>query len=519
MEKNNFNQIGNRPLAPTIYDENITPLESMNKLAFKINELIGDDTNVKEVVDKLLDVYASHMKLQGGYCEELKCIAFENPIRCDLIKPESPIYTPVKNIEVGISNVKGDVTFYQWQYKNDNGLFVDLEADGSNTAKCKVPVTFYNSGDKKEFRCKLQNDKYTYYTEGIVIEYTKPEVTITQEYYGHDDYVDLYENNGLSYTANSFPMSNQKWQFNLGGEWVDSQYNTKNIYPYYYIDKGTKTNGISIGTGEVGANKSVQWRFTCTNNADNNTIVSNIITTTVHIIDFDCGSATFNGVANNNWDKTSNMIQWYSYLKAYNTSKQYCDLNLSIDKNLNSSVITSIQWLQLTTNFLGFSHEPLPDTLLENATDVNENITVEQEKSGYFWKSVYAFRLQVIVGNVAYYSKNVYVNTNRAEINIVQSPTDTLAIGTTATLTGSFNEYVPNNYDINNIQWFLSKDTTSWSGYRVYGGSNNVIKVKIYNDNALHADGFGVNGGSALYVWASVNNKICGALIISIQQS
>lgn len=172
MEKNNFNQIGNRPLAPTIYDENITPLESMNKLAFKINELIGDDTNVKEVVDKLLDVYASHMKLQGGYCEELKCIAFENPIRCDLIKPESPIYTPVKNIEVGISNVKGDVTFYQWQYKNDNGLFVDLEADGSNTAKCKVPVTFYNSDDKKEFRCKLQNDKYTYYTEGIVIEYT-----------------------------------------------------------------------------------------------------------------------------------------------------------------------------------------------------------------------------------------------------------------------------------------------------------------------------------------------------------
>ena len=175
MEKDNFDPVGNRPLAPTIYDENITPLESMNKLAYKINQLIGDNTNVKEVVDKLLDVYSSHMKLQGGYCEELKCIAFENPISCDLIKPESPIYTPVKNVEIGVSNVKGDVFFYQWQYKNDKGLFVDLEAQGSNSAKCYVPVTFYNSGDTLEFRCKLQNDKYTYYTDAIVIEYRQIE--------------------------------------------------------------------------------------------------------------------------------------------------------------------------------------------------------------------------------------------------------------------------------------------------------------------------------------------------------
>lgn len=204
MEKNNFNPIGNRPLAPTIYDENITPLESMNKLAFKINKLIGDDTNVKEVVDKLLDVYASHMKLQGGYCEELKCIAFENPISCGLEHTLSPIYTPVKTVEVGVNNIKGNVTFYQWQYKNDNGLFVDLEAEGSNTAKCKVPVTFYNSGDKKEFRCKLQNAKYTYYTEAIVIEYIKAEVTIEQKYYDHDNYVDLYSKNRLTIQKQTF---------------------------------------------------------------------------------------------------------------------------------------------------------------------------------------------------------------------------------------------------------------------------------------------------------------------------
>lgn len=519
MEKNNFNPIGNRPLAPTIYDENITPLESMNKLAFKINKLIGDDTNVKEVVDKLLDVYASHMKLQGGYCEELRCIAFENPISCDLIQPESPIYTPVKNIEVGVSNVKGDVSFYQWQYKNDNGLFVDLEADGSNTAKCKVPVTFYNSGDKKEFRCKLQNDSYTYYTEAIVIEYIELSINITQTYQNIG--VNLYSRNKLSCSINngSFAINNKKWQFNNGSGWVDAPMQTDDIEPYYYIDRGTKTNGVSVGSGDVGTDKIVQWRFICNLKDSKKPITSNILNTTIHIINFDCGSATFNGVANNNWDKTANMIQWYSYLKAYNSSRRYCDLNLSIDKELNNSVITSIQWLQKDTDLLGFKDEPTPNTLLQNATDINENITIEQAKNGYLLKSVYAFRLQVIVGNVAYYSKNVYVNTNLASIDIAQSPTGTLNIESMLTLTGTFNEYVPDNYNINNIQWFLSNNKNTWHGYSVYGSSNNIIKVKIYNDNASHIDGFGVNGSTTLYVWASVDGKICGTRTISIKQS
>lgn len=517
MEKNNFNPIGNRPLAPTIYDENITPLESMNKLAFKINKLIGDDTNVKEVVDKLLDVYASHMKLQGGYCEELKCIAFENPIRCDLIRPESPIYTPVKNIEVGVNNVKGDVTFYQWQYKNDNGLFVDLEADGSNTAKCRVPVTFYNSGDKKEFRCKLQNDKYTYYTEAIVIEYVKPEVTITQEYYGHDDYVDLYENNGLSYTVSSFPMSNQKWQFKLSDEWVDSQYSTKNIYPYYYIDRGAKTNGISIGTGEVGTTKSVQWRFTCTNNSDNSTIVSNIITTTVHMIDFDCGSATFNGVANNNWNNTANMIQWYSYYEMYKTNK-LVDLALSINKSLNNSVITSMQWLKSRT-FGGFDYKPVPTSLLTGATDKNENITINIESSTYITFYTLAFRLQVVVGNVAYYSDIVCVHAPLASINIEKTPNTTIRIGSSVKATASFNSAVPNSYDINDVIWLVSYDKVNWTVYTVYGASHNIITIKIYDDNAIHSDGYGVNGGDKLYIACKIGDKINVTTTIDINRS
>lgn len=517
MEKNNFYPIGNRPLAPTIYDENITPLENMNKLTFKINKLIGDDTNVKEIVDKLLDVYASHMKLQGGYCEELKCIAFENPISCDLIQPESPIYTPVKNVEVVLSNVKGDVTFYQWQYKNDSGLFVDLEAEGSNTAKCKVPVTFYNSGDKKEFRCKLQNDKYTYYTEAIVIEYIKAELSIEQKYYEHDNYVDLYSKNNLSYTKTGFPMSNGKWQFNIGDGWVTSQYDSKNIYPYYYIDRGSKNNGISVGMGEVGTDKNVQWRFTCTNSIDGSTIVSNIISTTVHMINFDCGSATFNGVANSNWDNTGNMIQWYSYYEMYKTN-ELVDLALSINKSLNNSVITSMQWL-MTENFNKFSNKPVPTSLLTGATDKDENITVNIKKSGYLSLYTLAFRLQVVVGNVAYYSDIVCVYAPLANINIKKTPSVSVTIGTTVKLTATFSSAVPSSYDINDVRWLVSNNETSWVEYTVYGASHNIITIKIYDDNASHSDGYGVNGGNNLYIACKIGDKINNTATIVIKRS
>lgn len=516
MEKNNFNPIGNRPLAPTIYDENITPLESMNKLAFKINKLIGDDTNVKEVVDKLLDVYASHMKLQGGYCEELKCIAFENPISCGLEHTSSPIYTPVKTIEVGVNNVKGNVIFYQWQYKNDNGLFVDLEAEGSNTTKCKVPVTFYNSSDKIEFRCKLQNAKYTYYTEAIVIEYIKAEVTIEQKYYNHNDYVDLYSKNNLSYTKTNFPMSNGKWQFNNGDGWVTSQYNDENIYPYYYIDRGSKTNGISIGTGDAGTNKSVQWRFTCTNSIDGSTIVSNIITTTVHMINFDCGSATFNGVTNSNWNNTGNMIRWYSYYEMYKTNK-LVDLSLSINKSLNNDVITNMQWLRAET-FGKFSKKPVPTSLLTGATDKDENITADIKVNGYLSLYTLAFRLQVVVGNVAYYSDIVCVYAPLASINIERTPSTSVTIGTTVELTATFSA-VPSSYDINDVTWLVSNDGTSWTTYTVYGASHNIITIKIYDDNAIHSDGYGVNGGNNLKVACKIGDKINNTTIIDINRS
>lgn len=509
MEKSNFNPIGNRPLAPTIYDENITPLESMNKLTFKINQLIGDDTNVKEVVDKLLDVYASHMKLQGGYCEELKCIAFENPIRCDLIKPESPIYTPVKNIEVGVSNVKGDVTFYQWQYKNDNGLFVDLEADGSNTANCRVPVTFYNSGDKKEFRCKLQNDKYTYYTEGIAIEYLIPTGNIIQTKGGN---VNTYEQNQLSFESD-FPTDND----NIGWMWSNDN-NSWNEYgrcdisikPYYYIDKGTKTNGVSVNDSD-----KIYWKYQFKVNGKE--YFSNTLITNVTKVDFDCGSATFNGVANNNWDNTANMIKWYSYYEMYKTNK-LVDLALSIDKSLNNSVITSMQWLKAST-FGKFSSKPIPTSLLTGATDKDENITTDIEQSGYVANNTLAFRLQVVIGNIAYYSDIVCVYAPLANINIEKSPSTSVRIGETVKATASFSSAVPSSYDINDVIWLVSRDKINWTVYTVYGESHNIITIKIYDDNYIHSDGYGVNGGNNMYIACKIGDKINNTTTIDINRS
>lgn len=416
MEKSNFNPIGNKPLAPTIYDENITPLESMNKLTYKINQLIGDDTNVKEVVDKLLDVYSSHMKLQGGYCEELRCIAFENPISCDLIKPESPIYTPVKNVEVGVSNVKGDVFFYQWQYKNKKGLFVDLEAQGSNSAKCYVPVTFYNSGDTLEFRCKLQNDKYSYYTDAIVIEYTIPTGTIIQSKNG---IVNTYEQNQLTFNTEAPTEStNIGWMWSIdNNSWNEYGSRDDSIKTYYYIDKGTKNNGVSVGESD-----KIYWKYQF--KVNDKEYFSNTLITNVTKVDFDCGSATVNGAFSDNWQEDTSMVQCYSYRSIDSVRKYLSDIVLSLNKTLNSDIITSVQWLYKKYAFKWTEEPNLPTLLLTNATNINSDNTITiKDSTDYISTTRWAFRLQVIVGNVAYYSDVCYCYFNFTECEITTIPT------------------------------------------------------------------------------------------------
>ena len=388
-------------------------------------------------------------------------------------------------------------------------MFVDLEADGSNTANCRVPVTFYNSGDKKEFRCKLQNDKYTYYTEGIAIEYLIPTGNIIQTKGGN---VNTYEQNQLSFESD-FPTDND----NIGWIWSNDN-NSWNEYgrcgisikPYYYIDKGTKTNGVSVNDSD-----KIYWKYQFKVNGKE--YFSNTLITNVTKVDFDCGSATFNGVANNNWDNTANMIKWYSYYEMYKTNK-LVDLALSIDKSLNNSVITCMQWLKAST-FGKFSSKPIPTSLLTGATDKDENITTDIEQSGYVANNTLAFRLQVVVGNIAYYSDIVCVYAPLANINIEESPSTSVRIGGTVKATASFSSAVPSSYDINDVIWLVSRNKTNWPVYTVYGESHNIITIKIYDDNYIHSDGYGVNGGNNMYIACKIADKINNTTIIDINRS
>ena len=201
----------------------------------------------------------------------------------------------------------------------------------------------------------------------------------------------------------------------------------------------------------------------------------------------------------------------------YKTNK-LVDLALSINKSLNNDVITSMQWLY-DNNFFAFTNKPEPKSLLTGATDKDENITTDIESTQYLNYYVLAFRLQVVVGNIAYYSDIVCVYAPLAYIIIDKTPSTPVSIGATAKATASFGSNVPDSYNINDVVWLLSCDKVNWTVYTVYGASHNIITIKIYDDNAIHSDGYGVNGGDKLYIACKIGDKINDTATIVINRS
>lgn len=514
IEKNNFDPIGNRPLAPTVYDENITPLESINKLTYKINELIGDDTNVKEVVDKLLDIYKEHMMLKAGYCEPLKCIAFENPLYGAIGSSTSNItYEKVVKTTLAVSAIRGEPTFYQWQYKNENGLFVDLTASGSNSKSLFLPLTFYNDGDSKEFRCKLQNDKYTYYTDSYKISYVQPTINISQTYQNIG--VNLYSQNTLNWqrkSGQSFTITNKEWQWKTeNSEWQVYPVYSDTLKPYYYIDAGIKTNGISVGEGEVGTDKIIQWRYRGKVGVQD--VYSNVLTTTVHIVDFDCGTALLFGESCTQYDADKvDMVQRQYYYDWDNSDIYLMNYSLNINKSLNNDVITSIQWLY-SSSWTKLNGDEYITSLLQGATDIKESGQLTVTHTQYLTNTYFGFRLQVVVGNKAYYSLPVYTYLSLMKINISYTPTGTQAVGTTYTFTGTPSNY-PVEVSADSIYWQLSVDNTNWFDY-AHASS---CTVKTYADNNTHDDGIGIGTSTRFYVRASIDVAY-GKVTISVKQS
>lgn len=519
MEKDNFNQIGNGPLAPTIYGENITPLESMNMLVYRINELIGDDTNVKEVVDRLLDEYKSHFHLHGGYCEELRCIAFENPLYAVVSSNvASTTYNNVINAVFSLSFEKGNPAFYQWQYKNDAGVFVDLEASGSNSSSCSIPLTFYNDGDVKEFRCKLQNEAYTFYTSAYVVKYAEPTGTIIQT---RDGNVNTYEQNQLTFnTEFETDTNNIGWMWsNDNSTWNEYGRRGVSIKPYYYVDQGTKTNGVSIQSGD-----KIYWKYQFI--VEGKVYFSNTLITNVTKVDYDCGNSLYDNEYSDSYSDKTQMVQGSAHYKDTDYLKTIVDMPLNISKKLNSNIVTSVQWL-FRSNTTTWDSEPNIVSILQDATNVDTDI--EYEKRINDTSSYYAFRLQVVVGNVSYYSKPCYVYAPVTQIRITISPDTSQKVGSTWTLTGTRTGLLSSGWSSSPISWLVSLSPNSDFTATVNGESIKVIPSAAVTENTIEYNnttktvrvGFNSGASGTIYVRARIAStsviKYFGEIMLNVK--
>lgn len=168
---NNF-MLGNKPWYPAIYDENITPLEQMNKLAAKLNEIIGDDTNVKHDVDKLLGVWKDVFMAKAGYVAPIETIYSENPLKVTLngyINGNSIIenqyidisdrYKPI-TLQCKLTE-DGEPINIIWEFFNGNN-YSQFQTN-INVKNATATVYLPTKGNDFHYRVKCQNKQFTTY--------------------------------------------------------------------------------------------------------------------------------------------------------------------------------------------------------------------------------------------------------------------------------------------------------------------------------------------------------------------
>lgn len=170
---NNF-MYGAKPWEPAVYDENITPLEQLNKLAYKLNEIIADDTNVKNEVDKLLGVWKDVFMAKAGYVPAIETIYSENRLKGELtgvVKSDNEyklfdnkyidIDDRYKPIELLCTTENNTVCNMIWEYWNgEDYIAYQIDTDiSSATSTIYLPT----KGENFTYRVKLQNNLYTSY--------------------------------------------------------------------------------------------------------------------------------------------------------------------------------------------------------------------------------------------------------------------------------------------------------------------------------------------------------------------
>lgn len=209
---NNF-MLGSKPWFPAVYDENITPLEQMNKLAEKLNEIIGDDTNVKNDVEKLLGVWKDVFMAKAGYIAPIETIYSENPLDFALtgwVNTDEPYeliegkYVDIddryKSIELQCGwsegkEPKDDSKFVNmvWEYWDGNN-YVPYQMDTSVSFAAST-VYLPTKGDEFQYRVKCQSKKHTsyQYINIVIADLSIENVSLTNSLYNIND--------------NNFPLS------------------------------------------------------------------------------------------------------------------------------------------------------------------------------------------------------------------------------------------------------------------------------------------------------------------------
>lgn len=127
---NNF-MLGYKPFSNVIYDESITPLEMLNKLAYKLNEIVASDSNVKDNVDKLLGVWKDAFMVKAGYIEPIETIYSENPIQ--VVK-----HVLINNVQLS----EKDGVYFIDESDRYKGIQLYFELN------CNANITIYKDGEK-----------------------------------------------------------------------------------------------------------------------------------------------------------------------------------------------------------------------------------------------------------------------------------------------------------------------------------------------------------------------------------
>lgn len=214
---NNF-MLGSKPWYPAIYDENITPLEQMNKLAEKLNEIIGDDTNVKNDVEKLLGVWKDVFMAKAGYVPAIETIYSENNLIINVDSPDlidmkyinrRNRYKPVK------LNCTGNFTYLVYQYYNGTKYvtFSESKSDGNDS----INIYLNTNSETFSYRIIGQNKNYTnyFYMSISIVDIIEPQdINIVTDFTSNiNDFIANLFNNHYLYPSQSNDMITVEWFF------------------------------------------------------------------------------------------------------------------------------------------------------------------------------------------------------------------------------------------------------------------------------------------------------------------